>query len=171
MKKKKNKLKPIRIIITGGTIDCSFYNPETEEYEFKESFIPRMLKQARITYPVKIEKLMLKDSREITKKDRELILKRCKKCKEDRIIITHGTYTMVKTAKFLGKNLKEKTIVLVGSIVPFYMENSDALFNLGFALGVVQLLPSGVYIAMNGKIFTWNNVRKNLEKDIFEEIK
>jgi L-asparaginase len=161
----------IRLFITGGTIDCVYYKPETNDYRFEETYIPKMLKQARITYPVIIEKLMLKDSRKITDKDRELILKKCKECKEDKIVITHGTYTMIKTAKFLGQRIKDKIIVLTGSMIPFNEKNSDALFNLGCAVITAQTLQPGVYITMNGKIFSWNNVKENLELDVFEELK
>lgn len=161
----------IKLFITGGTIDCVYYKSETDEYEFKKTHIPQMLKQGRITSSISTEKLMLKDSREITKKDRELILKKCRESKEDRIIITHGTFTMVETAKFLGQKIKDKTIVLTGSMIPFNEEKSDALFNLGCAVAAVQTLPKGIYITMNGKFFTWDNVRENEELDEFEELK
>jgi len=161
----------IRLFITGGTIDCVYYKPETNDYRFEETYIPKMLKQARVSYPVIIEKLMLKDSRKIANKDRELILKKCKECKEDKIVITHGTYTMIKTAKFLGQRIKDKIIVLMGSMVPFNEKNSDALFNLGCAIIAAQTLQRGVYVIMNGKIFSWNNVKENLELDVFEELK
>jgi len=163
--------KPIRLFITGGTIDCVYYRPKTDEWKFRETFIPKMLKQARVTYPVVAEKLMLKDSRGITDKDRGLILKRCKKCREDKIVITHGTFTMVETARFLGSKIKNKTIILVGSMVPFNEKNSDALFNLGCAITAVQVLTKGTYVTMNGKIFLWNNVRKNIKLGKFEELK
>lgn len=162
----------IRIFITGGTIDNLDKNkPETNEWDFNKTYIPEMLKQAKITLSVETEKLMLKDSRELTKKDRELILKKCQDCKEDKIIITHGTFTMPETAKFLGEKIENKTIVLTGSAIPFNEKNSDALFNLGCATLAVQTLPKGVYITMNGKCFNWNNVRKNLKTGEFEVLK
>jgi L-asparaginase len=161
----------IKLFITGGTIDCVFYNPETDDYQFNDTYIPKMLKQSRITLPIKTKKLMLKDSRDIKREDRELILKKCLECEEDKILITHGTFTMPETAKFLGNRIKNKTIVLLGSAIPFNENNSDALFNLGSAITAVQTLPKGVYITMNGKIFSWNNVRKNKKLGNFEELK
>jgi L-asparaginase len=115
-----------------------------------------------------VEELFHKDSRHINNDDRALIYKKCLECKEDKIIIAHGTMTMTATAKYLGKNNLPKTIVLVGAMVPANKENSDALFNIGAAVSAVQLLPVGVYIVMNGQIFSWDNVKKNLEKAIFE---
>jgi L-asparaginase len=163
--------KPIRLFITGGTIDCVYYRPKTDKWKFKETYIPKMLKQARVAYPVFVEKLMLKDSREIIDKDRELILKKCKECKEDKIVITHGTFTMADTARFLGKRIKNKTIILVGSMIPFNEQKSDALFNLGCAITAAQTLKKGTYITMNGKIFLSHNVRKNIRLGKFEELK
>jgi len=148
----------IRIFITGGTIDCVFVKPDTDEWEYKESFIPKMLKQARTPSSIKTEELMLKDSIELTTQDRELILKKCRECKEDKIVITHGTFTITETAKFLGKRIKDKIIVLTGALKPFNEKDSDALFNLGGAVIAVQTLPKGVYVVMNGKIFSWNDV-------------
>ena len=112
---------------------------------------------------------MLKDSLDITEKDREKILSECKSAKENKIMITHGTYTMPETAKYLGRNIKNKIIVLVGSMVPFSYKDSDALFNFGYAISALKNLKNGVYIAMNGKIFNWNNVKKNNRKQIFEK--
>lgn len=159
----------IKLYITGGTIDE--IGRKHGKSIFDETHIPLMLKQGRSKTKIDYEVLMLKDSSDITDSDREKILQKCQSCKENRIIITHGTITMVKTAEFLGKNMKGKTIVLLGAMVPYNQENSDALFNLGSAITSVQLLPKGVYIAMNGKIFTWGNVRKNKELDEFEELK
>lgn len=164
------KKTPIRLFITGGTID-DIDIVKREVHVKKESYILRMLKQARVTYPVRVEKLTLKDSREMTGSDRELILKKVKKSSEYKIIITHGTFTMEKTARFLEKRVKNKVIVLTGSMIPFKKAHSDALFNLGCAMIAVQTLSKGVYIIMNGNIFSWNNVRKNLKKDIFETLK
>lgn len=157
----------IRLFITGGTIDCI----NLKSNGTKKTCISKMLKQARITIPIETEKLMLKDSRELTNKDRKLILEKCLGCKEDKIIITHGTFTMSETAKFLGERLKDKSIVLLGSMIPFNNNKSDALFNLGSAIIAVQLLPKGVYITMNGRVFSWNNAKKNLKTGVFEEIK
>jgi L-asparaginase len=112
---------------------------------------------------------MLKDSREITEEDRKLILKKCQECDEKQIIITHGTFTMPETAEYLGKKkVNGKTIVLTGSMVPFAEKNSDAMFNFGCAFTAVQTLKPGVYVTMNGKIFDFDNVKKNLETGEFE---
>lgn len=160
----------IKLFITGGTIDCITYDSTKGEYKFKKTYLPQMLKQSRVTLPILIEKLMHKDSRFITKSDRDFILKKCKECKEDKIVITHGTMTMPETANFLYDKIKNKTIVLTGSMVPFIEKNSDALFNLGCAIIAVQTLPKGVYITMNGKIFSGNNVKKNLKLGEFEKL-
>ena len=158
----------IKLLITGGTIDNLQYNSENKSPKNQESLIPSMLKQSRITAEYSVEKIFFKDSKFINDKDRELILKKCIKCKEDRIIITHGTMTMSKTAEFLGNKKLNKTIVLTGSSLPANKPNSDALFNLGFAFAAVNFLPAEVYIAMNGKIFLWNNARKNMKTGHFE---
>jgi len=116
-----------------------------------------------------VEEIIFKDSRFVNEGDRELIFQKSKKCQEDKIIITHGTMTMPLTAKYLGQKKLEKTIVLLGAAIPGNKENSDALFNLGLAFSAVQLLPKGVYVAMNGKIFSWDNVKKNLNTGFFEK--
>ncbi len=160
---------PIRIFITGGTIDKE-YNPVTGELAFAKSHLTNMLNQVRCRVKVVLEEIMLKDSLQMRGEDREGILKRCVTSPEKRIIITHGTDTMVDTAGVLGKNLEGKTVVLVGAFVPYTFGASDALFNLGCAFCAVQTLPEGVYITMNGKIFPWDHVRKNRESGEFEEI-
>jgi len=160
----------IKLFITGGTIDCERIE-KNNKYIFKKTHIPRMLEQGRCNVDIESHILMLKDSIYMTDSDREKILQSCKNCKENKIIITHGTDTMVETAQLLGKNIKDKTIVLVGAMIPYNQENSDALFNLGFAVSAVQTLPEEVYITMNGKIFLWNNVRKNKELGLFETLK
>jgi L-asparaginase len=113
---------------------------------------------------------MMVDSLEMSHADRNLIVDHCKNAKEDRIIITHGTDTMEVTAQVLGQLIKEKTIVLTGAMIPYKFGSSDGLFNLGSALAFVQTLPAGVYIAMNGRYFHWNNVRKNKKTGEFEEV-
>lgn len=162
----------IKLLITGGTID-SVYNHLNGKlnYTRNKSSVPEMLKQARCTLQIKIQTLFLKDSLDITDSDREKILRACKNCSEDKIVITHGTDTMTETAKALGEIIKNKTIVLLGAMTPYSFGNSDALFNLGGALSVVQFLRPGVYIAMNGKIFSCDNVRKDREKGEFCAIK
>ncbi len=157
----------IRLITCGGTIDCENID-ENNVYSFKESYIPKMLKQSRCNAEIEIKFLMAKDSLLMDDADRNVVLAECKKSMEDRILVTHGTDTMVETAKAPGTNIKNKTIVLVGAMVPYNQLESDALFNLGFAASAVQTLPYGVYIAMNGKVFNWNNVRKNKELKVFE---
>ena len=160
----------IKLFITGGTIDCERIEPENK-YIFEETHLPEMLKQARNRVDVESVTLMFKDSIYMTDSDREKILEGCKSCKEDKIIITHGTDTMIETAQVLGKNIKDKTIVLLGAMIPYNQKNSDALFNLGSAITAVQLLPRSVYITMNGKIFSRDNVRKNKKLQEFEELK
>jgi L-asparaginase len=159
----------IRILITGGTIDKE-YNPLRGELTFSRSHLSNMLDQVRCRVRFILEEIMLKDSLEMRGEDREEILKRCTNCSENNVVVTHGTDTMVETARFLGKNLKGKTLVLVGAMIPYAFGASDALFNLGCAFSAVQTLPPGVYVTMNGKIFSWNNVRKNRESGEFEEI-
>lgn len=159
----------IKILITGGTIDDIDYDQEENAPLNHSSFINDLLKQSRVTFSYETEILMQKDSRFITDDDRQFILEKCQNSKENKIIITHGSFTMAKTAKFLGKATLPKTIVLFGSIVPVNKEKSDALFNLGSAFMTVQLLPHGVYIVSNGKVFNWNNVRKNSSTAYFEE--
>ena len=160
----------IKLLTTGGTIDCESVDEISKEYSFAESYIPKMVQQSRITVQVDVEHVMSKDSLLMTDVDRELILQKCISCNHDKIIITHGTDTLAETAVYLGEKVKNKTIVLVGAIIPYNKESSDALFNLGTAVASVQLLPYGVYISMNGRVFTWNNVKKNKELGIFEMI-
>ncbi len=160
---------PIRIMITGGTIDKE-YDPLTGELTFAMSHLSNMLNQVRCQARFILEEVMLKDSLQMRSEDREEILKRCMDCLENKIIVTHGTDTMVETARVLGREIRGKTMVLVGAMIPYAFGASDALFNLGFAFAAVQALPQGVYITMNGKIFTWDNVRKNKESGEFEEL-
>lgn len=160
----------IKLFITGGTIDCEREDKEGN-YIFGETYIPKMLKQGRNKKDIMTKLLMLKHSSNMTKEDRKKILQNCKDCKEDKIIITHGTDTMVETARVLGKEIKDKTIVLLGAMIPYNQENSDALFNLGCAVSAVQSLSNGVYITMNGKIFNCDNIKKNKELGEFQTIK
>ena len=158
----------IRLFVTGGTIDKE-YNSLTGELIFPQTHLPEMLKRGRCKIDIKLETVMLKDSLDMNDSDRKQILERCKTCKENKVVITHGTDTMVETAHLLGGGgIKDKTIVLLGAMVPYTINESDALFNLGCAIGAVQALPKGIYIAMNGKIFKWNNVRKNKKLGEFE---
>ena len=159
----------IRILVTGGTIDKE-YNPVTGELTFSRSHLSNMLQQVRCKVRFILEEVMLKDSLHMMSEDREEIVKKCIRCLENKIILTHGTDTMVETARVLGNNVKGKTVVLVGAMIPYSFGASDALFNLGCAFSAVQALQQGVYITMNGEIFDWDNVRKNKESGEFEEI-
>ncbi len=159
----------IKLLITGGTIDAEKIK-ENGDYIYGETYIPKMLEQGKCKVSIDSQILFLKDSLYITEDDRNKILQNCRDCKEDHIVITHGTDTMTATAQILGKNINDKTIVLLGAMIPYNQKNSDALFNLGTAISSVQLLPKGVYISMNGKIFSWDNVKKNRELMIFETI-
>ena len=160
----------IKILITGGTFDKE-YMELNGELVFKNTHVHDMFKLGRCRCDVKIRTLFMIDSLEMTEYHRNIILEKCIKSKEDRIIITHGTDSMQHTAKLLGENVKDKTIVLTGAMIPYAFGSSDGLFNLGSALAFVQCLPNGVYIAMNGKYFTWDNVRKNKATGEFEEVK
>lgn len=159
----------IKIFITGGTFDKE-YNELNGELFFKDTHIPQMLRLGRCRLPVEIRTLMMIDSRNMTDEDREIIARNCIKTPEDRILITHGTDTMVETAKYLAERVKNKTVVLTGAMVPYTFGSSDGMFNLGCALAFVQILPPGVYIAMNGRYFTHDNVRKNKKTGEFEEL-
>ncbi len=160
----------IRILVTGGTFDKE-YNELKGELFFKDTHLPEMLRLGRCKLRVDINTLMMVDSLSMADTDRKNILENCKKIKENKILITHGTDTMVETAKFLGNAINNKTIILTGAMVPYKFGSSDGLFNLGSSLAFVQALPEGVYISMNGKCFHWDNVRKNKKKGEFEEIK
>ena len=159
----------IRIFITGGTFDKE-YNELTGQLYFKDSQLPEMLELGRNLVPVEIRTLMMVDSLEMTDEDRTLIAEHCRKSKEDKIIITHGTDTMADTAKLLAQKVKNKTIVLTGAMIPYKFGSSDGLFNLGSAMAFVQTLKHGVYVAMNGRYFHAENVRKNRETGVFEEV-
>lgn len=161
----------IKIFITGGTIDDLEYGSLDKAPKSHKSIIPDLLKQSRISLDYELEEPISRDSRFVTEEDRKFVFKKCKECKENKIIITHGTKTMPQTAKFLGEKNLKKTIILVGAAIPGNKEKSDALFNIGAAFSAVQLLPNGVYITMNGKIFSWENVKKNLDTGFFEEEK
>jgi L-asparaginase len=160
----------IRIFITGGTFDKE-YNELNGQLYFKDTHLHDLLEMGRSRVDVEIRTLMMIDSLEMTDEDRELIAHQCHQCEEDKIVITHGTDTMSNTAKMLAKKVKNKTIVLTGAMIPIKFGSSDGLFNLGSALAFAQSLPHGVYVAMNGRYFNWDNVRKNKQTGVFEEIK
>ena len=159
----------IKFIITGGTFDKE-YNELTGELFFKDTHIREMLKLGRSLNDVSIETVMMMDSLEMKDQHRKLILEHCLKAKEKHIIITHGTDTMSETAKYLSNYIKDKTVVLTGAMVPYKFGSSDGLFNLGSAIAFVQTLPKGVFVAINGKYFEGNSVRKNKQKGVFEHI-
>ena len=159
---------PIRILVTGGTFDKD-YNELTGQLFFKDTNIAEMLRLGRSRVDVTIHTVMMLDSLEITDADRALIVQHCAQSPEDRIVITHGTDTMTETAAAIAREIKDKTIVLTGAMIPYAFGSSDGLFNLGSALSFVQILPPGVYVAMNGKCFPWDRVRKNRERGEFEE--
>ena len=173
----------IVIFVTGGTFDKE-YNELTGSLYFKDTHLPEMLRLGRCRIDVSISTLMMIDSLEMTAADRTRIVDECARAAESRILITHGTDTMVETAAALAsamvgdgprseastRSIPAKTIVLTGAMVPYAFGSSDGLFNLGSALSFVQVLPGGVYIAMNGRCFNWDRVRKNRDTGTFEVV-
>ena len=159
----------ITIFVTGGTFDKE-YNEITGELYFKDTHVREILDLGRSLLEINIEKLMLIDSLKMTNKDRAEIAQNCADSKSRHIVITHGTDTMRKTAEIISKTNLNKTIVLTGAMIPYKFGSSDGLFNLGCALAFVQSLPIGVYIAMNGKYFRWDEVQKNKHLGRFEKI-
>lgn len=160
---------PIRIFVTGGTFDKE-YNELNGELYFKDTHLHEMLRLGRSKLELEVTTLMMMDSLDMNEQDRQTIAKACMDVAEKKILITHGTDTMPETAALLAGLIKDKTIVLTGAMVPYKFGSSDGLFNLGSALAFVQTLPPGVYVAMNGKIFEGENVRKNKAKGEFESI-
>ncbi len=160
---------PIRVFATGGTFDKE-YDELRGTLDFQETHLPEMLRLGRSHLDVSVRTLMMVDSLDMTDEDRATIVDHCRRCEETQIVITHGTDTMVDTARALAQGLSEKTIVLTGAMVPYAFGSSDGLFNLGSALSFVQVLPPGVYVAMNGRCFTWDNVRKNRDEGVFETL-
>ncbi len=164
--------KYIQIFVTGGTFDKD-YNFISGELYFTDTHLGRMFDRGRSTLLTDIKTLMMVDSLEMTEADRDIIIHNCKLAKTHKIIITHGTDTMVKTAGKLAaqEELKNKTIVLTGAMIPYaFGTSSDGFFNLGSALAFVQALEPGVYVCMNGRYFNWDNVQKNLDTGYFEEV-
>jgi L-asparaginase len=157
----------IRIFVTGGTFDKE-YDEINGRLFFKDTHLPDMLELGRCRVEVDIRTLMMVDSLEMTEGDRELIARHCRDSPEDRIVITHGTDTMTETARVLAAAVPEKTIVLTGAMIPIAFGSSDGLFNLGGALTAVQVLEPGVYVVMNGRVFDWDEVRKNRQTGVFE---
>ncbi|MDG2283435.1 MAG: asparaginase domain-containing protein [Longimicrobiales bacterium] len=159
----------IRLFVTGGTFDKE-YDEIHGTLDFRATHIPDMLAMARSRIDVRIRTLMMVDSLEMTEADRAVIADNCRDVPEPHIVITHGTDTMVETARVLAEHASDKTIVLTGAMIPIAFGSSDGLFNLGGALTAVQVLPPGVYIIMNGCVFPWDNVQKNRETGVFEAV-
>lgn len=162
----------IRILVTGGTFDKQ-YDEVQGALAFRETNVEHVLARGRCKLDVVVEVLMLVDSLDITPEQRAGIVTACRDCKEDRVVVTHGTDTMVETARALAAGAlgTGKTIVITGAMVPYAFGSSDGLFNLGSALSFVQALSPGVYVAMNGHCFAWDNVRKNREIGGFETLR
>tara|TARA_B100001564_G_scaffold355079_1_gene366772 strand:+ start:1194 stop:1679 length:486 start_codon:yes stop_codon:yes gene_type:complete len=160
----------IKIFVTGGTFDKD-YDEKNGELYFKKTHMNEILALGRSKVEVSIETLMMLDSLNMKEKDRELIINKCKTATVNQIVITHGTDTMINTAKALGAKHLKKTIVLTGAMIPYKFGTSDGLFNIASALAYVQTMVRGVYIAMNGRVFSYDKVIKNRETGIFEEIK
>ncbi|MGI8957885.1 MAG: asparaginase domain-containing protein [Chthoniobacterales bacterium] len=159
----------IRILVTGGTFDKE-YNERSGQLFFKDTHLAEMLQRGRSRVAVSIRTVMMVDSLEMSEADRALIAQNCAQAEENQIVITHGTDTMTETAAAIARAVTDKTVVLTGAMIPWAFGSSDGLFNLGSALSFVQVLPTGVYIAMNGMCFPWDRVRKNRERGEFEEI-
>lgn len=157
----------IRLFVTGGTFDKE-YDELRGRLFFKDTHLPEMLEMGRCRLEVEVRTLMLLDSLDMTGSDRELVARHCRECPEDRIVITHGTDTMVDTAGVLAAEVPGKTMVLTGAMIPIAFGSSDGLFNLGGALAAAQILEPGAWIVMNGRVFPWDRVRKNRETGLFE---
>jgi L-asparaginase len=161
----------LRILVTGGTFDKE-YDELTGRLFFRETHLPEMLERGRARLDVEVETIFMMDSLEMEEEHREAILEACRRAPESRLVVTHGTDTMVETAALLARGLEgdAKTVVLTGAMVPYAFGSSDGLFNLGSALSFVQILGPGIYLAMNGQVFAWDRARKNRELGAFEEI-
>ncbi len=160
----------IRILVTGGTFDKEYDEVRGRLY-FKDTHVQEMLAKGRSRVPVSIRTLMMIDSLDMTEADRALVVEQCRHSAEDRVVVTHGTDTMVETARAIAAAaLSGKTVVLTGAMIPYAFGSSDGLFNLGSALSFAQVLPPGVYVAMNGQCFRWDEVRKNRDTAVFERL-
>jgi L-asparaginase len=160
----------IRLFVTGGTFDKE-YDELRGTLDFRETHLPEMLRRGRCRLDVAVRTLMMIDSLDMTEEDRSTIVEHCRRCDEKQIVITHGTDTMVETAQAITAGVEGKTVVLTGAMVPYAFGSSDGLFNLGSALSFVQTLPEGVYIAMNGRCFPADDVRKNRDAGVFEPLR
>lgn len=157
----------LRILATGGTFD-KHYDEIAGKLIFGDSNLPEIIERARITIPTVLEQLPLMDSLDMQDADRQRIANACAEAQERRLVIIHGTDTMRETAEVLARAALARTIVITGAMIPYEIADSDAFFNFGFAFGVAQTLPEGVYVAMNGQVFEWNKVQKNRKAGIFE---
>lgn len=159
----------LRLLVTGGTFDKE-YDELTGRLFFKDTHVREMLKLGRADLDLEIRTLMMIDSLEMRDLDRELILKSCLEPGCERVVVTHGTDTMPETARYLAERVTGRTVVLTGAMVPYTFGSSDGLFNLGGALAYAQVLPHGVYVAMNGRCFDGRTVRKNRGTGRFEAV-
>jgi L-asparaginase len=163
---------PICVFVTGGTFDKE-YDELKGVLSFKDTHLPEMLRLGRSRVEVSVRTLMMIDSLDMSDADRALIVEQCRQAAESRIVITHGTDTMIDTARAIAgaqPSAGGKTVVLTGAMIPYAFGSSDGLFNLGSALSFVQVLPPGVYVAMNGRCFDWDRVKKNRETGVFEAV-
>jgi L-asparaginase len=160
---------PIRVVVTGGTFDKE-YDELSGRLYFKETHLPEMLRIGRSGIDARVETLLMIDSLDMTDAHRSRIVERCRACDESRIVVTHGTDTMADTARALHAARVGKTVVLTGAMIPYTFGSSDGLFNLGSALSFAQVLPPGVYVAMNGSVFAGDRVRKNRDIGVFEDL-
>jgi L-asparaginase len=158
----------VRVFVTGGTFDKEYDELHGRLY-FKDTHLPEMLRLARSRLEVRVSTLMMIDSLDMTDADRQLVVESCRSSPEERIVVTHGTDTMADTARALHAAGLRKTVVLTGAMIPYAFGSSDGLFNLGSALSFAQVLPHGVFVAMNGRVFAGDRVRKNRETGVFEE--
>ncbi len=159
----------LKVITTGGTIDKVYFD-EKSRFEVGDSQVREVLERSGVTFDYSVQTLFRKDSLELTDGDRRVIRETIAADREHRLfVVTHGTDTMVETAAAL-RGIPDKVIVLTGSLEPSRFQGSGAIFNIGFAFGVVQTLPPGVYIAMNGRVFDSDRVRKNSELRRFEPL-
>jgi L-asparaginase len=162
----------IRVLVTGGTFDKQ-YDELRGVLSFKDTHLPEMLRLGRSRVEVSVQTLMMIDSLDMSDADRALIVGQCRQAGESQIVITHGTDTMIDTARAIATaqpSVGAKTVVLTGAMIPYAFGSSDGLFNLGSALSFAQVLPRGVYVAMNGRWFEWDRVRKNRETGVFEAL-
>jgi len=156
----------VRVLVTGGTFDKD-YDELSGRLSFRRTHVPEMLRLGRSRVPARVTTLIMKDSLLMTAADRRRILQACRRAREKSIVVTHGTDTMTETAAVLGRAITDKTVVLTGAMRPYRFGSSDGMFNLGSALSFAQVLPPGVYVAMNGRFHPWGAVRKDRRRGVF----